>query len=121
LWDWLRGDPVNGLMARSQPSPRRSALLPTLAVSRSAADISLNAGSARFESLEDASMPPLLLTPLEAARLLGISRSKVYALMKTGEIAWVTIGACRRIPHGDLVDYVERLRRRHHKDGRHGS
>jgi excisionase family DNA binding protein len=66
-------------------------------------------------------MPPLLLTPLEAARLLGISRSKVYALMKTGEIAWVTIGACRRIPHGDLVDYVERLRRRHHKDGRHGS
>jgi excisionase family DNA binding protein len=115
---WLRdtgdGDTANVLVGRWERSPHRSAVFPNRA------DISLNSGFAGFEISKDASMPPLLLTPLEAARLLGISRSKVYALMKTGEIDWVTIGACRRIPHGDLVDYVERLHR-HNGDGRHGS
>jgi excisionase family DNA binding protein len=55
-------------------------------------------------------MAPLLVTPLQAAGLLGISRSKLYALIKAGEIPSVTIGATRRIPHRDLVDYVERRR-----------
>jgi excisionase family DNA binding protein len=119
---WLGdGRTADGLVASSEPTPDLSSTFPPAALSRAAVDISLNAGCTRFESSKDASMPPLLLTPLEAARLLGISRSTVYALMQTGEIDWVTIGASRRIPHGDLVDYVERLRRRRHEDGRHGS
>jgi excisionase family DNA binding protein len=121
LGDSADDDVADGLMAEWKSWPRRSAPFPSAAVSRAAADVPLNAGSARSESSEDASMPPLLLTPLEAARLLGISRSKVYALMQTGEIDWVTIGACRRIPHGDLVDYVKRLPRRRLQGGRHVS
>jgi excisionase family DNA binding protein len=59
---------------------------------------------------EDPSMTPLLLTPTQAAALLGISRSKLYALLGAGEIESVTIGASRRIPYQDLTRYVERLR-----------
>jgi excisionase family DNA binding protein len=55
-------------------------------------------------------MTPLLLTPTQAAALLGISRSKQYALLGAGEIESVTIGASRRIPYQDLTRYVERLR-----------
>jgi excisionase family DNA binding protein len=62
------------------------------------------------KTLEDPSMTPLLLTPTQAAALLGISRSKLYALLGAGEIESVTIGASRRIPYQDLTRYVERLR-----------
>lgn len=52
----------------------------------------------------------LLLTPLEAARALGISRSKLYELLAAGVIPSVLIGSCRRIPLDDLRDAVARLR-----------
>ena len=51
----------------------------------------------------------LLLTPLEAARALGISRSKLYELLAAGVIPSVLIGSCRRIPLQDLRDAVVRL------------
>lgn len=60
-------------------------------------------------------MRPLLLTPIEAARQLGISRSKLYTLMKGGQIDSVRIGTARRIPYIELVAYIERLR--HHNTG----
>lgn len=41
---------------------------------------------------------PLLLSPNTAARMLDVSRSTVYALMKNGALAWVPFGADRRIP-----------------------
>ena len=53
---------------------------------------------------------PLLLTPTEAARALGIGRSKLYKLLKSGELQSVRIGACRRIPTDALSDLVARLR-----------
>ncbi len=46
-----------------------------------------------------------LLSPNNAARVLDISRSKLYALMKTGELKWVPFGADRRIP----VDEIDRI------------
>jgi excisionase family DNA binding protein len=52
----------------------------------------------------------LLGTPLEAARALGISRSKLYELLAAGVIPSVLIGSCRRIPLEDLRDAVARLR-----------
>jgi excisionase family DNA binding protein len=55
-------------------------------------------------------MDKLLLTPVEAARALGIGRSTVYELMQTGQLASVRIGACRRIPAEDLAALVSRLR-----------
>lgn len=51
--------------------------------------------------------PPvvLLLSPDHAARALDVSRSKVYKMMRARELAYVMIGADRRIP----VAEVERL------------
>ncbi|SQE00611.1 MULTISPECIES: helix-turn-helix domain-containing protein [unclassified Parafrankia] len=55
-------------------------------------------------------MTKLLLTVDEAAQLLGLSRAKLYQLMKTGAIASVSIGRLRRIPADELSAYVDRLR-----------
>ena len=53
---------------------------------------------------------PLLLTPAQAARALGIGRSKLYELLKDGVLESVHIGACRRIPTDALTELVSRLR-----------
>ncbi len=53
---------------------------------------------------------PILLTPIEAARVLRIGRSKLYQLLQAGELESVHIGACRRIPAEALNDLVARLR-----------
>lgn len=60
-------------------------------------------------ALED-EMDKLLLTPVEAARTLGIGRSTVYELMRAGTLGSVHIGSCRRIPAEDLAALVSRLR-----------
>ena len=52
----------------------------------------------------------LLLTPEEAARVLGIGRTKVYELLVSNALESVKIGACRRIPAACLGEFVERLR-----------
>jgi excisionase family DNA binding protein len=51
-----------------------------------------------------------LLTPSEAAELLGVGRSTVYELLQAGQIESVRIGRSRRIPRVALVAYVDRLR-----------
>jgi excisionase family DNA binding protein len=53
---------------------------------------------------------PVLLTPTEAARALGIGRSKLYELLQTGVLESVHIGACRRIPTEAVLALVARLR-----------
>jgi len=52
----------------------------------------------------------LLLTPAEAAELLGLGRSTVYELLASGDLESVCIGRARRIPHDALLAYVGRLR-----------
>jgi excisionase family DNA binding protein len=49
---------------------------------------------------------PLLLRPTEAARLLGISRSKLYELLSAGELPVIHIGRAARIPLAQLRDWV---------------
>jgi excisionase family DNA binding protein len=44
----------------------------------------------------------------EVARFLRISRSKVYALMDSGEILYAKFGRCRRIPKKALAEFTER-------------
>ena len=56
-------------------------------------------------------MEKLLLTPVEAAAVLSISRSKLYELMAAGRIPSVRIDGCRRVPVTALENYVERLER----------
>jgi len=54
---------------------------------------------------------PLLLTAEQAASALSICRTKVYELLRTGQLESVQIGSSRRIPVAALDEYVERLRR----------
>lgn len=52
----------------------------------------------------------ILLTPLEAATALGISRSKLYELLGSGRLRSIRIGSCRRVPAEDLEAFVLALR-----------
>jgi len=55
-------------------------------------------------------MDKLLLTPVEAAAVLGIGRSKLYELMQTGQLPSVRIGACRRVPADVVHRFVADLK-----------
>ncbi len=58
-------------------------------------------------------MDKLLLTPTEAAAVLGIGRSKVYELLQSGQLHSVRIGTCRRIPAEALTALIATLRSGH--------
>jgi excisionase family DNA binding protein len=51
----------------------------------------------------------LLLTPEEAATVLRVGRTTVYALMKAGELNPVRIGRSCRLSRAELERYVRRL------------
>ncbi len=53
----------------------------------------------------------LLLTIVEAARVLSIGRTTMYELVGAGEIEVVHIGRSARVPVAALEEYVERRRR----------
>ena len=52
---------------------------------------------------------PLLLTPEEAAKLLSVGRTTVYALIKAGDLRPVHIGRSCRISRAELERYVRML------------
>ena len=54
-------------------------------------------------------MEKLLFSPAEVAAYLSIGRSKVYELMRLGQLQSVKIGASRRIPQAALADYIAAL------------
>ena len=49
-----------------------------------------------------------LVRVTDAARRLGISRTKLYTLMRAGEIRFVKIGRCRRVRVRELMRFIER-------------
>ena len=53
----------------------------------------------------------LLLSPVQAAKRLGIGRSTLYLLLADGQLESVHIGARRLVPVEGLEQFVERLRR----------
>jgi excisionase family DNA binding protein len=53
--------------------------------------------------------PVLLVRPEDAANALGIGRTKVYELMRSGALRSVKIGGLRRIPPTALADFVAKL------------
>ena len=55
------------------------------------------------------SVPPLLLTPEQAAAALGLGRSRVYELMADRRLRSVTVGRSRRIPYTSLLDFIAHL------------
>jgi excisionase family DNA binding protein len=50
-----------------------------------------------------------LLTVVEAARVLGLGRTKVYQLIHSGRLRSVKIDGCRRIPVSALDEYIASL------------
>jgi len=54
-------------------------------------------------------LPVLLVRPEEAARALGVGRTKVYELMRCGALRSVRVGGLRRIPVAALNEFVTRL------------
>ena len=55
-------------------------------------------------------MQPRLLTPEQAARLLAISRSKVYELMRAGRLDAIKIDGSRRVPVEAVEEFIARAR-----------
>jgi excisionase family DNA binding protein len=54
-------------------------------------------------------LTPMLLTPEQAAHVLGIGRTSVYELLRKGELVSVKLGRSRRIPYRFLVDFVDHV------------
>jgi excisionase family DNA binding protein len=51
----------------------------------------------------------LLYRPERAGGLLDVSRTKIFSLMRSGELRSVKIGKSRRIPASALAEYVAKL------------
>jgi excisionase family DNA binding protein len=51
-------------------------------------------------------MEPLLLKAGEVAKLLGLGRSKVFAMLAVGELPVIRIGRSVRVPHAALEDWI---------------
>lgn len=58
---------------------------------------------------ETASAPRLLLSVEDAADRLALSRTRLYGLIKSGEIVSIRIGRLRRVPVESLAAFTERL------------
>ena len=54
-------------------------------------------------------LPVLLVRPEDAARALGVGRTKVYELIRSGALRSVRVGGLRRVPVAALNEFVTRL------------
>lgn len=52
------------------------------------------------------SVPRRLLTIVEAAEVLSVSRSSIYRLFDAGQLAWVQIGGSRRVAYTELERFI---------------
>jgi len=52
---------------------------------------------------------PILYTPVQAARIMGISRAQVYNLLKDGSLNSIHIGRSRRISKSHVIDFIHSL------------
>jgi excisionase family DNA binding protein len=59
--------------------------------------------------LSKAAGRPVLLRPDEAAEALRVGRTKLFELLRTGEVRSVKIGHLRRVAPSALAEYVARL------------
>jgi len=51
-------------------------------------------------------MEPLLLKAGDVAKLLGMGRSKVFAMLAVGELPVIRIGRSVRVPRAALEDWI---------------
>ncbi|MFD8500125.1 helix-turn-helix domain-containing protein [Amycolatopsis sp. NPDC059657] len=62
-----------------------------------------------MKSTEEANAPREMLTVEQAADRLAVSRTTMFALIKTEVVPSVLVGRYRRIPAGELAAYIDRL------------
>ena len=60
------------------------------------------------------STPRVLLTPEQAADAIGIGRTTLYALIKSGDLQSIKVGRLRRVPEAAVNRYIERLMAEQH-------
>lgn len=58
---------------------------------------------------EGETVDKMLLTPSEAAKVLSISRSKLYELIGQGRLATVQIDTSRRVSAQAVVEFIQHL------------
>ena len=63
-------------------------------------------------------MEPLLLRAGDVAKLLGLGRSKVFAMLAVGELPVIRIGRSVRVPRAALEDWI--AEHTQHASGRSG-
>lgn len=102
LWD------VGGPPGDPPPSPR-SRLRPVPNPKPAPPRAERQGGADRLEGRESGLV--LLLSVNEAARALGIGRSKTYELIAAGELETVHIGRAVRVPVDAVERFVDALRR----------
>lgn len=59
---------------------------------------------------EDFALDSMLLKPEAVAYQLQIARTRVFAMIKSGELESVKVGTSRRVPREALDSYIQRLR-----------
>jgi excisionase family DNA binding protein len=52
---------------------------------------------------------PILFTPVQAARILNISRSSVYNLLNEGTLGSIHIGRSRRIAQSHMEAFIANM------------
>lgn len=52
----------------------------------------------------------MLFTPVQAAKIMGVSRSQIYVLMNAGKLGSVNIGRCRRITTDQMNEFIDSLK-----------
>jgi excisionase family DNA binding protein len=61
-----------------------------------------------FRSASSTAVTPLAVSPQVACELLGIRMSRLYALMRAGELRSYNCGRARRIVMESIHNYIER-------------
>lgn len=59
--------------------------------------------------LSSEDIPPILFSPEDVMRLLGLGRSSVFKLMQRQEIRSIKVGRTRKVSARALSDYVTQL------------
>lgn len=57
----------------------------------------------------EATVEPLLYTPDQTGQVLGVARTTVYELMKSGDLEFVVLGSRRKVLVASVKAYVASL------------
>lgn len=54
---------------------------------------------------------PVMFSPIEAAKILSVSRSQVYVLLREGQLKSLKLGRSRRISENQMIAFIQKLER----------